>query len=245
MVQQSVAPIIPNMSNQVEAVAGSSAIIFTATDRKIIEERTGEIDRKRSFKEIFQNKPLAPKVENEQTTIKPERNIKELEGRYRDHRQMLKHATATVPRERVEISSPPSTSSEKENKTVSEGDNLHKETLAMVKELKLDHAELHAKFSLDQKELFGLISRIKELHLKRLLSEDPREFKMLSEKIKTETLHFAKEEARTWVEARLDELTKGAAEYKLGILKSLQSIEPNRQREKNITAFQKSYAPEE
>jgi len=250
MAQSIIAPLIPNMSLQGEAVAGSSALIFTATDRKIIEERTGEInDRKRSFLDVLAHKPLTPEVENEETAVKEGINIKELEGRYRDHRQMLKHATLNTSREQVEISgklpdqlvepSPVPIEPGVRASVTEEDKKVKEKTIAIAKELKLNASELFDKFDLEQRELFGLVSRIKEHHLKRLLSETQEEYKTYTEEIRKETISIAKPEAREWLEKELNRLTLESAAYKLKLLKSLQSMEINTSHAENIRWLQK------
>ena len=258
MVEQAIAPIIPNMGGQEAAVAGSSAVIFTATDKKIIEERSGRIDRNRSFIDIMKERPMTPEVENEETNVKPHQDIKELEDRSREHRRMLKHSALYVPQEQVEISNqlpdtyeePHRLNFEPEERTETpsptglsrEDKKVRRETIALVKELKLNPAEIFDKFELEQKELYSLVSRIKEHHLKRLLTEDQSEFKSLSEEIKKESLAAAKPEARAWLEAQLDKLTLHAAEYKLRLLKSLQSMEFNKPHKNNAKWLEKLVA---
>lgn len=243
MPEQIIAPIIPNISGQEAAVAGSSAIIFTATDRKIIEERGGRIDRNLSFIDLLKDKPLTPEVENEETNVKPQQDIKELEGRYRKHRQMLKHSALYTPREQVKISNRLPDSYEEPKQIVMKSEDttinsLLEETAAIAKELKLNPAEIFDKFALEQKELHSLICRIKELHLKRLLTDIQKEFESLTKEIEKETLSSAKPEAKPWLEAQLNKLTLDAAEYKLDLLKSLQSMDFNAQRKKNIKWLQ-------
>lgn len=255
MVEQAITPIIPNMGGQEAAVAGSSAAIFTATDKKLIEELGGSVDRNRSFVDLLKNKPLTPEVENEETNVKPHQDIKELEGRQREHRQMLKHSTLSAPREHVEISNQLPDNYEKPKEVVFEPESqaaseivvqtsnedkiVKQKTIAIVEELKLNPAEIFDKFALEQKDLHSLISRIKEHHLERLLSDTQSEFKNLSQKIKDETLSAAKAGSRTWLEAQLDKLCLDAAEYKLNLIKSLQKIEPNPKHEKNIKWLKK------
>ncbi|KPJ64142.1 hypothetical protein AMJ44_13325 [candidate division WOR-1 bacterium DG_54_3] len=245
---QPIVPIIPNMGGQEAAVAGSSAVIFTATDKKVIEERSGRIDRNRSFLEALKERPLTPEVENEETNVKPHQDIKELEGRHREHQRILKHSTLYVPREQVEIKNelpdayeeskevalepekralPLSPESKEETKII-------EKTVAIAKELKLNPSEIFDKFALEQNDLYSLISRIKDLHLKRLLTENQSEFEGLTEEIRKGTLSSAKAEAQAWLEAQLDKLTLDAAEYKLNLLKSLQSMEFNPQRKKIV-----------
>ncbi|MEE8637937.1 MAG: hypothetical protein V3T21_02720, partial [Candidatus Margulisiibacteriota bacterium] len=86
------------------------------------------------------------------------------------------------------------------------------------------------------------VSRIKEHHLKRLLSETKEEFEAISEEIKKETLASAKPEAKAWIEAQLDKLTLEAAEYKLNLIKSLQKMEFNPEHKKNIKWLKKIIA---
>lgn len=256
MAQQVIAPVVPNIGLQGEAVAGSSGVIFTATDRKIIQERTGEINKNRSFIDILKERAVTPKVENEQTTTYHEPDVKELQGRAREHRRMLKNSPLTRPIEKVttsnEIELPEVNLTESlpvlEAKATVEDNTkakpnqdaeLRQETVQIAKELRLNPSELFDKLSLQQKELFGLVIRIKELHLKRLLSETYDEFESYSEKIKKEAMSLAKPEAQKWLEAQLDQLTYFSAEYKLNLMQSLQSMEFNAKREKTIQWLKK------
>ncbi|KPJ65151.1 hypothetical protein AMJ44_10840, partial [candidate division WOR-1 bacterium DG_54_3] len=171
---------------------------------------------------------------------------KELEGRHREHQRILKHSTLYVPREHVEINNEPPDYYEEPREIVLEPDiqplpaqvktkeetKVIEKTVALAKELKLDPSEIFDKFALEQKELYHLISRIKDLHLKRLLTESQAEFENLSGEIRKETLASAKTEAQSWLEAQLKKLTLDAAEYKLNLLKSLQSMEFNPKRTK-------------
>ena len=263
MANQIIAPILPGMGPQAEAVSGSQAVIFTETDRKIIQERSGEINKKLSFKELLSQRPLTQKVENEQTTIKPEENVRELEERYREHQKMLKNSPLIVHKDHIYIKNEQPSQEREEtttqlepgyitkdkNPSTSKNDHsdqidhqLHKETIAIAKELKLDPSELFDKFSLEQKELFGLVARIKDLHLKRLLSETHEDFDAFSKQIKQETFALVKPEAHNWLENQLDRLTFFAAEYKLSLMKSLQSIDFCTQREKSIRWLKKTVA---
>ena len=221
MAQPVIAPLIPNIGPLGEAIASSSAAVFTATDRQIIKERAGEIDHNRSFKELFAGKELLPKVENEETNVNPEQDIKALEGRYREHQHIVKHSVVSVPHEHVEItnavpdrvvSAPAIVVAAPEVKI--ERTEAHKQTLAIAKELNLNAAEIFDKFALEQQELYHLISRVKELHLKRLLASTREEFNKLTENIKRETLGAGHPEAKDWIEAQLDILTKDAVEYR-------------------------------
>jgi hypothetical protein len=258
MTNPTIAPIIPNIGNQEAAVAGSSGIIFTGTDRKIIEERSGRIDRNQSFIDLLKERPLTPEVENEETNVKPQQDVKQLEGRYRDHRQMLKHATLYTPKEEVEITNklPDNYERSKEMmlepesrkpsqtaaKAASEDKMVNQKTIAIVKELKLDPSQILDKFAIEQRDLHSLVSQLKERHLKRLLTDDRSEFERLSKEIQKETISAAKPEARAWLGAQLDKLTLDAAEYKLNLIKSLQKMELDPKHEKHIKWLKKIIA---
>ena len=58
MPETPIAAIVPNISGQEAAFAGASAATFTATDRQIIKERVGEIDRNRSFAEAIAQREI-------------------------------------------------------------------------------------------------------------------------------------------------------------------------------------------
>lgn len=259
MAEVPIAPLNPNLSNQAMSIAGSEGMIFTATDRKLIEERTGaEIDRSRSFLDVLFNKkdkPITPEVENEQTTIRQAASAVELESRYHDEKSMLKKAALYTPRERVEIngqlpdkydqqnSNQNSLDGFKRSEIKSEGeiDNIKSEkesakekTIAIAKELKFDPQGLFDKFALEEKELLGLVTLIKDLHLQRLLTESKAEFDRITGRIKAETLHRAKAEAKVWLESTLDQLTLESAKYKLNLVRSLETIHFNAHLDGNI-----------
>jgi hypothetical protein len=260
------APIIPvNIGLQAEATAGNQAVSFTATDRKLIEERGGTVEKGSDFKALFMRRDFTSKVENEQTAVRQEQDITALESRKRDHEKMLKHSNVINPHDRAQISGeqapdpsaiipapiirrvssePVLTSLENVNlgqqkekekeKKEDKTPQISKETAKLAQELNLDPAQLYDKFALEQNELHSLIYKIKELHLKRLLSNTSEEFAAISEEIKKETLASGRAEAKEWLSSQLDGLTKGAAEYKLKLLKSLDSIGLNAHQEKAV-----------
>jgi len=249
MAEQAIYGINPNIGAQAEAVAGNQAAIFTATDRKLIEELGGEMNHNRTFIDVLKNKPLNTKVENEQSTVKPDIDIKELEGRVREHKQMLKHSVHHVPEERVEITNtPPDSYEEQKKETVepSKSDKVkidtHKKTVAIVKELNLDPSKIIDKFKLEQDQLLNLVSRIKDLHLKRLLTEDQKEFEAVSARIIRETTSAGREEAKNWLIGQLNKLAKDAAEYKLKLEKSMQAVDYSQKREEIIKWLEKTAA---
>ena len=238
---------MPNIGLQEEAMAGASGMIFTAADRELIKERTGEVARNRSFREIFAEDNLTHKVENEQTAVKPEQDLKALEERRLDHRHMLQHATVLEHKERFTKSTedllktataPTVTYShdEKASPIIADKEKtvINPATANLVKELNINPDEIHGKFALDENDLHSLICKIKELHLKRLLSSNQEEFVRFSKTIKEETLASAKKEAHDWLTEQLENLTKEAAHYKLKLLQSLQDIEFDHQRESAI-----------
>jgi len=261
MVEQVVAQIIPNMGGQEAAVAGSQAVVFTATDRKLIEERGGRIDRTHSFLDVLKDRPLTPEVENEETGIKPEIDLKELEGRQREHRQMLKHSALYTVEEKVEIKNelPDNYEESRPLKPEPETPVLSREVKTVPpkqKEKKVivrtevvpenskssNPAGALDKLLQEQKQMHSVKSRVKEYHLKRLLTDNEREFKELSEAIKLESLAAVKSSGRDWLEAQLEKITFGAAQYKLKLLKSLQAMEIDDQHRKTIKWLEKTIA---
>jgi len=247
MAQQIIAPIIPNIGMQESAVAGSSAAIFTSTDRKIIKERAGEVDKTRSFKELFSEKSLAAKVENEEATVKPEIDVAELEYRKREHRKMLKNSPLVASRDKAELTEgekpgtpeivPPNMVGHlvADIKDSQEKTDIKKQTTEIARDLNLNADDIIEKFALDEKDLYQLIFKIKELHLARLLTNSRKEFEKLSKVIKDETLGAARPEARDWINSRLDNLKLESAGYKLKLLNSLKSMGLNSDQGKNIS----------
>jgi len=224
-----------NTGSQAEAMAGAQALTFTATDRKVIAERSGgEINKTKSFKEIFADKPLSPKVENELTSVEPQMDVTEIEGKLKEHQKMLKNSPIISHRDKVIITNVSPDQAEirgeeksEDNETVPAAPadpKLHQETLAIARELNLDPTQLFAKLELEQKELHSLIIKIRDLHLKRLLCANRQDFAALSAEIEKETLASARPEARAWFQEQLKELKKSAAEYKLNLVKSLHSM---------------------
>ena len=261
-----ITPVNPNLSNQAMGVAGSEAVIFTATDRKIIEDRTGaENDRSRSFLDVLfhkQDKPITPQVENEQTIIRQAVTAEELDSRYQNQNIMLKHATLYTPRERIEISgdlpdkfdqsddSNPNDPDAFKRATLppegeienlkSEKEATKKKAMAIAKELKFNPDELLDTFDLEEKELLNLVTLIKDLYLKRLLSESKVDFDRYTKLIKMATLPRAKPEAKVWWESMLDKLTIESAKYKLNLAQSLESIHFNAHLDRSIRWLKKT-----
>lgn len=245
MAEIPVGPIDPiNIGNQEAAIVGSSGAIFTAADRQIIKQRVGEINPEHDFIDVMREGTLAPDVEdveNEESNATPQHTPVELKGRRRDHRHMLKHSTIYGTRERVEITNalpdnyeegqapPPQPPAE-----MTAAAELTAETVLMAKELKFNPTELFNKLAIEQDQLHYLISRIKELHLQRLLAETKDDFYKITERIRLESLTGINKEARLWLEAQLDKLTLGAAEYKHSLLQSLQKMEFDQDRHKDL-----------
>ena len=238
MPEQIAAPIIPNLGAQAESISGSQGVIFTATDRQIIKERAGDIDPSRSFKEIFTQRDLTPKVENEQSTVNPEQDLRAMESRRREHRRMLKYSALATPHEHVELSgaaeeetvvmTPPEvTIGQPAGRLADAADRLEPKAEVPATEVAVKPEASAAEFdriSAEQSQLNNLLSRIKELHFKRLLCDNEVEFERISEEIKQATLAGGQPEARTYLAAKVDAITRTTAEYKLRILQSLESI---------------------
>ncbi|MFA4884169.1 MAG: hypothetical protein WC601_00095 [Desulfotomaculaceae bacterium] len=241
-------PLIPAAGSTEAAMAGVQGIVFTATDRKLIEDRTGaEINKTSTFLEAMSKKQsITDRIEDEHSEVnshveigvKPPQDVKGLKRRIKDHDRIIKYSNITAPHERVEITgiTPEAELAAEERPTTDPAKTAtppvdsqpHSEmiakTTAIAKELNLNPAELFDKFALEQSQLFSLVAKIKDLHLKRLLAGSRAEFESFSDEIKRETLASVREEARDWLDHQLDGLTRGAAEYKLNLLKSLQSM---------------------
>lgn len=242
MAEPLINPIIPAPGSLNEATAASQGVIFTATDRKIIEERGGEVaDRKRSFLDIIAEGPLSAQVENDLSASNPEQNVVEIHDRFRDHNRMVRNAPIIRHKDKIEITNvtPDQVELQGEKPAVApnvdpavyEKIQLQNETESIAKELNINPSGLFNKFTLEQKELYNLIIRIKELHLQRLLCGTKGEFESLTEKIRAETLSAGRPEAHDWLESQLKALTKSAAEYKLKLIRSLQAMQYDEKQE--------------
>lgn len=234
MAEQAIAQIAANMGGQEAAVAGSQAVVFTATDRKIIEERTGGIDKGRSFIDLMKNKPLTTKVENEESKTKDHQDVKELKGRFREHRRMIKHANLFTPREKVELGNEPPVQRVSASKIVppdvpapSQPPINPTATKPVAKEGAEEKAKAYDRMSAEQNSMSNVSHRVKELHLKRLLSESREQFLTATAEIRKATLRPIPEAGRDYIKGRLDQLTLVTAQYKLRLLKSLRSMDKN------------------
>jgi len=247
-------PLASNMGMQGEAFAAASEITLTQTDRKMIEEMGGILEPRKPFIDVFKDKPLLPTVENQETTIKlPQQNAMAIASQFEQHRKMLKHSATPGHREHVTISSkapdklgekkeeiPPAPLLEeksgppKEETAKPVDPEQHAVASEIARELNLNPAELFDKFNLEQKELFSLVSRLRELHFKRLLCGTLQEFESLSKEILASSMRSAKPGEQAWLEKQLNRLALEAANYKLGIFNSLQNMEYNENRKKDI-----------
>ena len=238
----------PNMGSTAEAMSGNSAMIFTAADRKILEERGVNLEKKISFKEaIMQNKDqLVAIVENEQTPIQPQVNVSEIQKRREWHKDMIEKSPYAKHKDKGQNTQEEGTEEQADSQSPvtfqpppNEAKKIDEKTIALAAELKLDAKALMEVFALDDEELHKLILRIKNLHLQRLLSEDPKKFETLTHNIKDESLTHTKPEAKDWMTEKLKELTQEAAKYKVGFLKSMQAMDFIEERENSIKAFSK------
>ncbi|MCU0641477.1 MAG: hypothetical protein MUC35_05255 [Candidatus Margulisbacteria bacterium] len=234
MAEPIINPVTPGSMN--EAIAGNQGAIFTATDKKVIEERGGTVEKGTDFKSLFMRGDITTKVENEQTTVQQEEDIKELESRLKAHNRMLKRSNIIAPKDSASIGGPtPETAAiiptpivRKANPEAVleslESVALSRETAKMAKELNLDAAELQDKLALSEEELHALVYKIKELHLQRLLTTGQDEFNALTAEIKKETLAASRPEAAAWLSEQLDKLTDDTRVYKQKLDRSIKSI---------------------
>ena len=81
---------------------------------------------------------------------------------------------------------------------------------------------------------------LKDLHLKRIFSTSKNDFEKLSSRIKNNTLRARKlglrvsREGVLWVEAQIGKMAQETAEYKIKLLKSMQEMGFDQEREKDI-----------
>ncbi|HTY13168.1 MAG TPA: hypothetical protein VMD02_03155 [Candidatus Omnitrophota bacterium] len=236
--QQFIAPIGPALGSQSEAVAGNKGVVFTATDRKVIEERVGEMERGRTFRDaLLEQRDLAKSVENDDTTVEAGTQIEVelLEKRRKDHAALLSHALPGKSARRVEPvnpqgnnpTTPPAAGGRPEEAGLPESEetvDIGRKAAQIAHELELPGEDIVEKFQLDEKDLYNLVFKIKDLHLKRLLTNDRREYHELTETIRDETLAAAKPEAKEWIDNRLNILTLSSVQYKLKLLESLKAM---------------------
>lgn len=237
MAERPIAPVGSGADLNAEATAGNQGVIFTATDRQVIKERSSEPVQDKSFIEIFKKKPLSAEIEAGSVEVDREQKVEEIKGRFQRHRSALKNSAIVNHRERVEITHK-TPDDFKPGEPAAEPTPDQKQTNAEIKaiaeELKLDDADLFDKFQLGPEELHKLVTRIKEFHLQRLLADTQAEFVRLTEEIKSATLASAFPDAREWLEAQLKRLTLDAAQYKIKLLESLEALEQDPLRQADI-----------
>jgi len=252
MAEQVIAPIIPNPGTAAEAAAGNQGVVFTAADRQVIKERAGEVDTTRPFKEIFFKGDFTQKVENEQSTINPEMDLRAMESRRKEHKRILRYSAVTAPQEHVEISGearteapvihPPEVDLSAEATAPLPPDLVYEDKPATaaavtpVVETGADQEKRTAAYDQtaeEQKTLNSIVSRIQELNFKRVLCDNEADFEKLSVEIKEITLSGSQPEARVYLEAKVDLITRTTAEYNLGVMQSLESMHYD-ENDKNI-----------
>ncbi len=255
MAEPVIAPIIPNPGTQAEAAAGNQAVVFTAADRQVIKERAGEVDTTRPFKEVFFKGDFTQKVENEQSTINPAMDLRAMESRQKEHRRILKYSAVTAPQEHVEISGearteapvihPPEVDLSAEAQVPVPPDMVYEDkpatavaTAPVAESGQSGEAAAYDQVSEEQKQLNSIVSKIQELNFKRVLCDNEADFEKLSDQIKQVTLSGSQPEARAYLEAKVDLITKTAAEYKLGVIQSLESIQYD-ENDKNVKWLKK------
>jgi len=231
MAEPSITPISPTPGSQGEAIAGNSGAIFTAAEKKIIKEMGGEVDNVRPFLEIVADQESSKSIENEEPPPKQETNVVALDGRFKEHRHMLRMSPVSrhkdtanlVGGETAEIKPPPNIGSSTDE--AYKKYDMQKETVTIAKELNINPNELFERFKVEQRDLYTLVHRIRELHLSRILTNSREEFESLSRQIIEETIKGVKTEWVPWLKNELTKLTKLAAEYKIKLHRSLQTIE--------------------
>jgi predicted secreted protein len=92
--------------------------------------------------------------------------------------------------------------------------------------------------SAEQKELNSIVSKIQELHFKRVLCDNEADFEKISEEIKLTTLAGSQPDAKSYLEAKVDNITRTTAEYKLRLLQALESIQYD-EHDKNVKWLRK------
>lgn len=229
-------------------MATTSGIIYNAADRGLVKDQINEVNR-RTIKEIFDQQNIAPKVENQATPVRAQQIVTGIDTaqnqtylldffakffkpstRKNKLKEKLdaKEAKKVKEEEKDTVSAPqPPTSSMEEAE-------VHPETAALAKDLNLDLEEIAKKFKLSPEELHALIFRIRELHLKRLLCQSYSEFEQLSNEILNYTLMAAKPGAQSWLTEQMNNLTRETAEYKIKLMKSLQALDYDFQRENSL-----------
>lgn len=248
--------MIPTPGSQAETAAGNQAVIFTASDRQVIKERAGEVDTTRPFKEVFFKGDFTQKVENEQSTINPEMDLRAMESRQKEHKRILKYSAVTAPQEHVEISgearaeapviNPPAVDLSAEAMAPVPPDMVYEDkpaAAAVTAESdetarQGERSAAYDQVTEEQKQLNSIVSKIQELNFKRVLCDNETEFERLSNEIKEITLSSSQPEAKAYLEAKVDLITRTAAAYKLGLIQSLESIHYD-ENDKNVRWLRK------
>ncbi len=257
MAEQVIAPIIPNPGSQAEAAAGNQGVVFTAADRQVIKERSGEVDTTRPFKEIFFKGDFTQKVENEQSTINPEMDLRAMESRRKEHKRILRYSAVTAPQEHVEITgearaeapviNPPEVDLSQEAMAPVPPDMTYENKPVTLPEPAPDTAAQEtqaaalAQVAEEQTALSGIVSKIQDLIFKRILSDNEETFGKLTAEIKEMMLAGSKPEVRDSLAAKVDLITKETAEYKLKLLQALETIHFN-ENDKNVKWLRKIVA---
>lgn len=112
-------------------------------------------------------------------------------------------------------------------------------------EMKVTEKDLEKiQFSCEKIAWLKIISQLKELHLNRIFSYSSREFATITKEInrlsrKARRVHInIPEEEIKWIDDHLTHMALQAAQYKLNLLKSLQKLSFDREREDNIKWLQ-------
>lgn len=230
---ESIRPVIVNMNATEQAIAGSSEAILTAADRDVIKRRSGELDTAKGFtdvvKEMFDKSRTVDRVETGEKEKVEQENF---ETRIKLEKRMIRTAP---PYEAKEEPPPPISIADlhvKEKKNII--DELEKTLRAGVV-----HKSVHDEDA-KKGEWFASVLLLKKLHLKRILCSSKKEFFALSRQIEKQTLKARKlglsisAEGVNFVEARLENMALETANYKLKLLQSMQEMDRDSAREKDI-----------
>lgn len=235
--------MIPILTNTEQAIVGTGQAVLSAADRDVIKRRVGETDPSLNFaahvKNLFTRTRIIDEVE---TGEKQQVEQEDFDTRIKLQRNLIKHAPHNrMPEERVEISIEtvdPATIDKTEKKEEKIPDDHidkleHALNTGIVDQLKnQDNPEL-------VEWLHSIIS-LKQLHLKRVLCNSKKEFESLSQEIVEHTGVARKlglkisRRGVSFVEAKLETMATDAANYKLELLRSMQKMSFDKNREKDI-----------
>ena len=220
-------PAIPRIGPSNDAMVTSQAVIYSATDRGLAKDQVNEVNR-RTIKEIFDQKNISPKVENQTTPVRAQQVVTGIDTAqnqlylldffskffkpFTRKNKLKEQLEAKGEKEKVKEEEKDLAAAPQPPTGSMEEVEVHSETAALAKELNLDLEEVAKKLELSPEEMHALIFRIRELHLKRLLCQSSTEFEQLTNEILNYTIIAAKPGAQSWLREQMNKLTYEAAE---------------------------------